>query len=188
MEVTKDRIDTLIQGIKAVAKSNRERAGFAGKFTPIAIVIGPKGQHSVQATPYRDAEEKNLVMKAISITAREMNVVAIVLVNDTMALDIPKFIERYALPPDISQPDFDKIYRHILDSHFEGSIANLPADVLTDALCVVMKSPLFPQFVCMLTYHEGVGDSIRWDEEVLQPDAEILSLEDWWDTDTTTVH
>lgn len=188
MEATKERIDTLIKGIKEVAKLNRERLGFSGNFVPIVIVIGPDGEHAVQAIPFADREQKATMLKAITMTARQMNVIAIVVVNDTISVKIDKFSEHFNIPKDIGEREFEKIYSGIIDTQYDGVIHNLPPELLTDALCVIMKSPIFHQSVTMLPYHESVGDSISWDAETPLPEAEILMLDDWWDTDTPTVN
>lgn len=181
MEVTKERLDELMQGLKRVAMENRERAGFKGQFTPVAIVVGPTGEHAVQPTIYRNAHQKAIVMKALSLAARNMGVIAIVLVSDTFHVKVKSFSERFNIPEGLSWDEWQKIYREILDVQFEGSIANLPENLRSDALVLAMKGPMVQQRVFFMPYHEGVGDSIRWDAEEPEHEAEILMLEDWWD-------
>ena len=181
MEVTKERLDELMQGLKKVAMENRERNGFSGQFTPVAIVVGPNGEHAVQPTPYRNVEEKQILMKALSQTARRMGVIAIVLVNDTYHCNTKKLAERYGFDPKLPYEEFKKIYVELLNTQWNGSLANAPADLKSDALIVAMKGPIVQQRVFFLPYHEGVGDSIRWDEEEPEHEGEIYMLEDWWD-------
>jgi hypothetical protein len=181
MQVTNEKLDELMQGLKRVAMENRERAGFSGQFTPVAIIVGPDGQHVVQPTPYRSKNEKAIFMRAMSLTARQMGVLAIVLVNDTYHCNTKKLAERYGIDPKLPYKEFRKVYLEILDTQFNGSLANAPDDVKSDALIIAMKGPIVPQRIFFLPYHEGVGDSIRWDEEEPEHEGEILMLEDWWD-------
>jgi hypothetical protein len=181
MEVTAERIDELIEGLKQVARLNREREGFSGAFMPVAIIVGPNGEHAVQPTPFTTQEEKAINMRALSQAARRMHVVAIVLVNDTYHVKIEEFAKRYGIPEGLNQKEFDEAYWGILDAQFDGTLANVPKDLVSDALLVAMKGPLFQQRIFFMPYHEGVGDSIRWDEEQPEHDAEILLLDDWWD-------
>lgn len=184
MEVTKEKMEELLAGIKKVAMDNRERAGFRGNFTPVAIIVGPDGEHTVQGLPYRTRREKEMLMKAISETARLMNVIAIVLVNDTYHVDRGLFTKFFNLAPDLTDAEYEKIYYEILDDEFGGTLANAPKEIVSDALLVAMKGPHFKQRIFFMPYHEGVGDSIRWDKEQPEHDGEILVLEDWWDTET----
>lgn len=187
MKVTSEHIDDLMAGAKRVAMENRERAGFSGQFTPVAIVVGPEGQHSVQAMTFRNFQEKRILMRALSVTAREMGVIAIVLVNDTYHVNSKNFTKHFNLAPDLKYDEFKKVYIELLDSEFGGSLANAPKELVSDALIVAMKGPLFKPRVWFLPYHEGVGDSIRWDEEEPEHEGEIMMLEDWWD-EPETVH
>lgn len=180
MEVTQERLDELMQGLKKVAMDNRERVGYSGHFSPVAIIVGPTGEHLVQPTPYKTAHEKAVLMKALSCAAREMGVLAIVLVNDTYHCNSKKLAERYGLDPKMPYEEFKKVYVDILDTQFNGSLANVPDDLKSDALIIAMKGPIVQQRVFFLPYHEGVGDSIRWDEEEPEHEGEILMLDDWW--------
>ena len=182
MQVTNEKLDELMQGLKRVAMENRERAGFSGQFTPVAIIVGPDGQHVVQPTPYRSKNEKAIFMRAMSLTARKMGVIAILLVNDTYHAKVKEFSEHYGIPvKGLSWKEWEVAYIGILDSQLGGSLANAPKHLVTDALVLAMKGPVVEQRVLVLPYHEGVGDSIRWDEEEPEHEAEILGLEDWWD-------
>jgi hypothetical protein len=180
MEVTKERLDNLLEGMKQVAKDNRERAGFSGHFTPVAIVVGPNGEHVVQPMLYATYDEKQLLMKALSMTARTTHVVAILLVNDTFHARTEAFSKHYGIPEGLSWNEWEDAYRDILDTQLGGSLANAPKNLITDALVLAMKGPILSPQVFVLPYHEGVGDSIRWDVELPEHDAEILMLDDWW--------
>ena len=182
MEVTKEKLDDLMERMKQVAKINRELRGFSGQFAPVAIVIGPSGEHTVQPMRFTTTKEKQILMKAISLTARKMDVIAILLVNDTYHAKVKEFSEHYGIPvKGLSWKEWEVAYIGILDSQLGGSLANAPKHLVTDALVLAMKGPVVEQRVLVLPYHEGVGDSIRWDEEQPEHEAEILGLEDWWD-------
>lgn len=182
MEFTMEKFDLLIEGMKRIARENRERVGFSGQFTPVAIVVGPSGEHAVQPTIYSDQREKDIVMKALSKAARSMGVVAIVLVSDTVHVNVAAFNKRYGIPEGLDSKEWEYAYYGVLDTFFEGSLQNVPNDLKSDALVVAMKGPVVQQRIFFLPYHEGVGDSIRWDAEEPEHDAEFLALEDWWDT------
>ena len=182
MEVTKERLEEQLQHAKEVAMKNREREGFSGRFMPVAIVIGPQGESSVVPIPHRTHEEKHVLLKTLSKAARDMNVLAIVLVNDTYHCNNKKLAERYGFDPKLPYAEFKKIYAEILETQFGGSLANAPEELRSDALLIAMKGPLIEQRIIFLPYHEGVGDSIRWDEEEPEHEGEILMLDDWWDT------
>ena len=132
----------------------------------------------------RGVGQKEIIMKALSITAREMKVVAIVLVNDTFHVKTKAFMKYFNIDSDLSHKEFEKIYIEILDSQFDGTLKNAPPELVSDALIVAMKGPHVKQRIFFMPYHEGVGDSIRWDEEEPEHEGEFMVLEDWWDAET----
>lgn len=181
MEVTQERLDNLLEAMKQVAKVNRERAGFKGQFSPVAIVVGPHGERAVQPMLYRSYDEKKILMTALSMAARTANALAILLVNDTYHARTEEFSKYFGIPEGLSWKQWEDAYRDILDTQLGGSLANAPKNLITDALVLAMKGPMLKPQVFVLPYHEGVGDSIRWDAELPEHDAEILMLDDWWD-------
>jgi hypothetical protein len=181
MEVTQERLDGLLEAMKQVAKTNRELVGFKGQFSPVAIVVGPHGERAVQPMRYRSYEEKKLLMTALSIAARKTNALAILLVNDTFHAKTEEFSKHFGIPEGLSWDQWEDAYSDVLETQLGGSLANAPKHLLTDALVLTMKGPILKPQVFVLPYHEGVGDSIRWDAEMPEHDAEILMLDDWWD-------
>jgi hypothetical protein len=181
MEITPEFIEELVTHTMKIAKLHREQAGFSGSFAPLAIVVGPEGQQVRQPTPYHSRKEKQAMMQAISLTARSFGAVAILLVSDTRYVKCDDFTKRFNLPEDLSWDEWQQHYVEILDKHFGGEMANLPITLLTDAMVVAIKGPLVETKSYFLPYHEGVGDSVRWDDPDPHHDAQILMLEDWWD-------
>lgn len=183
--MSKERLDNLIEHVKATAMKHREEKGFSHNLAPLAICIGPNGEQATVPTPFKDLSQKAAMMKALSKTARASNVIAIILIGDTFTMSRKKFNEHYKVPENLTNDEWIDLYISIVKDT-GGNIANLPKELLTDAILVSVKGPAVREVAYFLPYHEGVGDSVRWDEPYPPDYTEIFLLDDWWDA--VTVH
>jgi hypothetical protein len=182
MQVTEQFIKEVMQHAMEKAKEHREKAGFKGSFMPLAIVIGPHGEQGLVPTPYKSREEKDAMMKVLTVAAREARAFAVVIVSDTRQVDLKKFASYFNIPLDMmsNYQECEKIYTKILHEQFGGQMQNLPKGLLGDALIVGIKGPFVREHVISAMYRESVGDTIVFDEP-LEYETKVMMLDDWWD-------
>jgi hypothetical protein len=181
MLVNEEYVDKLLTHAMDTAKKNREKEGFSGDFTPVAIAVGPHGEHGLTALPYQTATEKAVMLAAITVAARDLHALAVVLVRDTREVDLDKFDRYHGLP---EEPDFEKRrdrYAEIRASRYGGFMGEIPHELFTDAILVSVKGPMVEPEARFQYYKEGVGNSIIWGEQRIDPRVKVLDLQDWWD-------
>lgn len=189
--MTQQQADELLKHAMKTAKENKDRKGYSGYFTQVAICVGPNRESSVLALEWKNNREKAAVMHALAKTAKEFKTQAIVIVNDVRWLKSDSFSAYFKLPKpgEISLEEWQQKYLEILNTRYHGTVANMPPELWSEALVVAIKGPYIKQRSLIEGYREGVGDSIMWDghplEEEFEAKGEVTTiinvLPEWWE-------
>ena len=148
------------------------------------VFVGPTGQVGSVPLTWSDEREKYAKMKAVSQVAKDTFCAAIVMISDTRFVQSEKFEKYFHLAP-VSETGFEgfqKEYITILNGIYGGLVKNLPRELWTEAVVVVIKGPLIPARNRMAAYIEGPNDSIQFIEtkDMKSDGTKFNLLPDWW--------
>ena len=188
MELKQELFDEIGERLLRQAKLVRSSYRYSEdeKMAQAAAVITPDGDVSMVPLLWRDNREKYAKMKALCMTAKSVDALAVALISDSRWCDGQKFAAHFKMepPPPNFGEDFDEYqrrYLQILQRH-GGSIKNLPRQLWTDAVTVSLKGPGITPRVFMASYVEGRRDTVEWlPARTKDYDQTIINLlPDWW--------
>lgn len=178
--------EQILDELLEVAKMRRASIPYSQNegMEQLLVFVGPHGELETQNMTWSDEREKYAKMRAVSQLAKELLCAAIVMISDTRWTKSDKFGAYFHLPP-ISEIGFEgwqKEYKTILNGIYGGLIKNLPRELWSEAILIVIKGPRIPCQSRMAAYIEGPNDSIQFIEtEGLDYDkVKFNLLPDWW--------
>ena len=157
------------------------------KMAQVAGVITPNGNVSMLSLLWRDNEEKRQKMRALCLTAKSVDALAVALITDSRWCDGVKFAEYFKIEPPTAATgekfeEYQRNYLKILN-RYGGSIKNLPRQLWNEAVIIALKGPGIKPRMFMASYVEGRRDTVEWLPP--KPPSEsyevmINLLPDWW--------
>jgi hypothetical protein len=171
-----------------VAKEKRAEDGYKKgdeRFVPVALLFVPDLDPAVIPLTWDTNDQKRNLMRALSLTARQVGAEAIALITDTRWTNSERISEYYNLPTvaQVGIEEFGRLYNKLRNERYDGEIKNMPREVWEEAVTVMMKGPGLTPQVRMAHYKEAANDGIEWlEEKTTNADnrAEFMLLPDWW--------
>lgn len=186
MELNKENIGALLDSLLMTAKAERARIPYSQDegMRQYVLAIGPNGEAEMLPIQWRDEREKYFKMKAVSKVAQDTLCSAVVLISDTRWTNSDKFGDYFHIPPvkEIGLEKWRKEYHTILGGMYGGLIKNLPRELWSEAVIVIIKGPRIKCESRMAPYVEGPNDTIQYTEETdsFAGIKEFNLLPDWW--------
>jgi hypothetical protein len=108
-----------------------------------------------------------------------LNPTAVAFQTDTWMCRSKEFAERFDLN-DLPPEKFMDEYSRILNEKYEGHLANVPADLRSDAIVTMLKGPQIKQISLFTLYHNE-NDGVVMEETQSAGEAMHMSvMPDWW--------
>jgi len=126
-----------------------------------------------------DAARLALRMTTQSVFS-EIHLPAALVQSDAMAVDGAKFAKYFGLTEKLSIREYEKEYIRILTERFDGTMANLPRALWTDALVTSIKGPQIMPVNFMTFYEKNAKGKIEFGPTKENPAAEVNFVPDWW--------
>jgi hypothetical protein len=190
IEATQEMYDEMVEKLLQKAKLTRAKYRYSeDKMAQCAGVVLPSGLPAMIPLNWKTEREKDNMFRALSMTAQQMEAMAIYLIGDTRWCESGPFCKHFKIPdPAKGECEIEEYKRGYLAvmKRYDYQIKNLPRALWTEAVSVSLKGPGITPRLRIASYVEGRRDTVEWipspfgDKPNQDLQAQINVLPDWW--------
>lgn len=125
---------------------------------------------------------RNILQTMVPKMFREVCLPAALIQSDSWSVHGPRFRAYFGLPVVSSLEQYEKSYLRILKEKFDGTAANLPPEVMSEAILTSIKGPQVMPFIFLTPYKKDAAAHVTFESTKEQAVPWFNLLPDWWDS------
>lgn len=168
------------EGLDARAKMPYENARIPFRLRP----YGESGRYANELIFEEGIDDlRRMLLRKMALPLfRKFNVAAVLIQSDARMAKMPEIISHFGWPEDLSYQEYADRYSQVLSEQFDGTTANLPRGLWTDAIFTIVKGPRTISFGMSTAYAAGERNNVVYGATTECPGMISEILPDWWES------